>query len=127
MFEIKKERSFSYQGKIQKFSVGSVISRQELVEKLNESNFLFYVKNGILEEIIETPQVETLQVETQPMEIIETLQVETQPEEIIETEYRFEKKRKPFKVGDTATESEIKDAGLDIETLLNEEAITWLK
>lgn len=115
MFEIKKERSFSYQGKIQKFSVGSVISQQELVEKLNESNFLFYVKNGILEEIIETPQVEN------------------QPMEIIETEYRFDKSGykqadgSAFRKNLSYKESKIKDAGLDIETLLNEEAITWLK
>ena len=48
-------------------------------------------------------------------------------EKIIQTKYRFEKRRKPFKVGDIQTENDIKEAGFDIEKLLNEEAITWLK
>lgn len=117
MFEIKKEISFLYQGKIQKFSAGSKISQQELIEKLNENNFLFYVKNGSFEKIIETQKVET----------------ENQPEEIIETQYRFEKSGYKqvdglaFRKNSIYNESEIKDAGLDINTLLQEGAITWLK
>lgn len=53
--------------------------------------------------------------------------------EIIETKYRFEKSgykqvdSSAFRKNSIYNESEIKDAGLDINTLLQEGAITWLK
>jgi hypothetical protein len=117
MFEVKKEISFSYQGKIDKFLVGSKISQQELIEKLNQANFEFFCKKEFLKEL--------------PKEIQE-LEIEPR-EEIQETQYRFEisgykqKDGSAFRKNSIYTETEIKEAGLSIEELFEKEAITWLK
>ncbi len=115
MFEVKKEISFSYQGKIDKFLVGSKISQQELIEKLNQDNFEFFCKKEFLKEL--------------PKEIQE---IELQ-EEIQETQYRFETSGykqadgSAFRKNSIYTETEIKEAGLVIEELMEKEVITWLK
>jgi len=106
MFEVKKEISFSYQGKIEKFLVGDILPQQELIEKLNEDNFEFFCKKEFLKELISDKQ---------------------------ETQYRFEisgykqKDGSSFRKNSIYTETEIKEAGLVIEELFEKEAITWLK
>jgi hypothetical protein len=105
MFEIKKDISFSYQGKLQKFSVGSLISQQELITKLDIENVNWFLKEGYL---IETPNI--------------------QEQDIQETKYRFEVSGyKPFRKNSQYSEKEIIEAGYDIQELLDKEVITWLK
>lgn len=111
MFKILKDINFIYQEKVEKLSAGEFYSQQELVDRLCEFNFLSCKKQGYFQE--------------------QTL--DNEPQEIQETEYRFEvsgykqKDGSAFKKGKKYTETEIKEAGLDIEELLNKEAITWLK
>lgn len=115
MFEVKKEISFSYQGKIEKFLVGGVSSQQELIEKLDKNNFEFFCEKEFLKELVGGKQ------DAQPQE------------EVQETQYRFEiggykqKDGAAFRKNSIYTETEIKEAGLVIEQLLEKEAITWLK
>ena len=120
MFEVKKEISFSYQGRIDKFFVGGIFSQQELIEKLNQANFEFFCKKDFLKEL--------------PKEIQEVQELEIEPqEEIQETQYRFETSGykqadgSAFRKNSIYTETEIKEAGLVIEELFDKEAITWLK
>jgi len=104
MFEVKKEISFSYQGKINKFLVGDILPQQEIIEKLNQDNFEFFCKKEFLKKL--------------PLQ---------------ETQYRFEvsgykqKDGSAFRKNSIHTETEIKEAGLVIEELFKKEAITWLK
>lgn len=115
MFKVKKDIHFYYNSKQEKISAGGEVPRQLLIDK--KINIEARIKEGFIQQIIETPQVET----------------ENQPEEIIETQYRFEKSGykqvdgSAFRKNSIYNESEIKDAGLDINTLLQEGAITWLK
>ena len=116
MFEVKKAISFSYQSKIDKFLVGGIFSQQELIEKLDKDNFEFFCKKEFLKEL------------TQDSQLKEQIKEEAQ-----ETQYRFEvsgykqKDGSAFRKNSIYTETEIKEAGLDIEELFEKEAITWLK
>ena len=121
MFEVKKEISFSYQGKINKFLVGDILPQQEFIEKLNQDNFEFFCKKEFLKKL--------------PKEIQETKEqaLDNEPQELQETQYRFEvsgykqKDGSAFRKNSIHTETEIKEAGLVIEELFKKEAITWLK
>jgi len=121
MFEVKKEISFSYKGKIDKLVVGDILPQQELIEKLNEDNFEFFCKKEFLKKLISDKQ------DAQPQE------EEPQEEEPQETQYRFkisgykQKDGSSFRKNSIYTETEIKEAGLVIEELFEKEAITWLK
>ena len=116
MFEIKQEISFIYKDKVEYFSVGVQYPQQELMEKLRPQDLQYFIKNN---------WVELKQIQEQALE--------NEPQEIQETQYRFElsgykqANGSAFRKNSIYTETEIKEAGLDIEELMEKEAITWLK
>lgn len=78
-------------------------------------------------------RIEKKNIQT-PFVNIQNLQPQAEPEEKLqETQYRFEvsgyrqKDGSAFRKNQNYSETEIKEAGLDIEELFEKEAITWLK
>lgn len=105
MFEVIKTISFWHQKTIQRLSVGESHTQQKLVELIGVENVKYFIKHKYL-----TPKL--------------ALQ---------ETRCRFEKSgykkedNSSFRKTSIYRESEITNAGLDIDSLLEQEAITWLK
>lgn len=116
-YEFKKDNLYSIEFAK---SVGTVINNFTLTCTKQKHAFKIITKTEI-----QTPTITLQEIQEQALE--------NEPQETQETEYRFEvsgykqKDGSAFKKGKKYTETEIKEAGLDIEELLNKEAITWLK
>jgi|LakMenE01Jun11ns_1017448.scaffolds.fasta_scaffold9200616_1 hypothetical protein len=115
-FEFKKDNIYSIEFAK---SVGTVINHFTLTCTKQKDAFKIIANAEIKTPIITLQQIQELEIEPQ--------------EEIQETQYRFEtsgykqKDGSAFRKNSIYTETEIKEAGLDIQELFDKEAITWLK
>ena len=119
-FEFKKDNIYSIEFAK---SVGTVINHFTLTCTKQKDVFKI-----IANVEIQTPMIMLQEIQEQAQE----LEIKPQ-EEIQQTQYRFEtsgykqKDGSAFRKNSIYTETEIKEAGLDIEELFDKEAITWLK
>ena len=115
-FEFKKDNIYSIEFAK---SVGTIINDFTLTCTKQKDAFKIIANAEIKTPIITLQQIQELEIKPQ--------------EEIQETQYRFEtsgykqKDGSAFRKNSIYTETEIKEAGLDIEELFDKEAITWLK
>ena len=119
-FEFKKDNIYSIEFAK---SVGTVINHFTLTCTKQKDVFKI-----IANVEIQTPMIMLQEIQEQAQE----LEIKPQ-EEIQQTQYRFEtsgykqKDGSAFRKNSIYKETEIKEAGLDIEELMDKEAITWLK